>query len=192
LRVVDIAVGPLLYRVRRRPTATGYDIGQPALPGRPAAGVIFHSDRGAQYTSTDFAALARANGVILSVSRKGECWDNAVAESFFATIKRELINDRSWPTRAGLHRAGLHRAVFDYIEGCTTPAGSIPPSAISAPPNTSQPTTTPPDRRHDQLKKPVCQSGSSPVFFSCSIWAWRLVRDLEFMYSHTHLPQGAL
>jgi len=46
------------------------------------------------------------------VSRKGECWDKAVAESFFATIKRELINDRSWPTRAE-----LHRAVFDYIEG---------------------------------------------------------------------------
>ncbi len=79
---------------------------------RPVAGVIFHSDRGCQYTSKDFAALARTNGVILSVSRKGECWDNAVAESFFATIKRELINDRAWPTRAG-----LHRAVFDYIEG---------------------------------------------------------------------------
>jgi putative transposase len=79
---------------------------------RPAAGLIFHSDRGCQYTSKDYAALARANGVILSVSRKGECWDNAVAESFFATIKRELINDRAWPTRAG-----LHRAVFGYIEG---------------------------------------------------------------------------
>jgi putative transposase len=79
---------------------------------RPAAGVIFHSDRGCQYTSKDYAALARDNGVTLSVSRKGECWDNAVAESFFATIKRELINDRAWPTRAG-----LHRAVFDYIEG---------------------------------------------------------------------------
>jgi transposase InsO family protein len=79
---------------------------------RPEAGVIFHSDRGCQYTSKDYAALARANGVILSVSRKGECWDNAVAESFFATIKREVISDRAWPTRAG-----LHRAVFDYIEG---------------------------------------------------------------------------
>jgi transposase InsO family protein len=79
---------------------------------RPADGVIFHSDRGCQYTSADYAALARANGVILSVSRKGECWDNAVAESFFATIKRELVNDRAWPTRAG-----LDRAVFDYIEG---------------------------------------------------------------------------
>ena len=79
---------------------------------RPADGVIFHSDRGCQYTSKDYATLARAHGVILSVSRKGECWDNAVAESFFATIKRELISDRAWPTRAG-----LHRAVFDYIEG---------------------------------------------------------------------------
>jgi putative transposase len=79
---------------------------------RPAAGLIFHSDRGCQYTSKDYAALARENGVILSVSRKGECWDNAVAESFFATIKRELICDRAWPTREG-----LHRAVFGYIEG---------------------------------------------------------------------------
>ena len=79
---------------------------------RPEKGVIFHSDRGCQYTSKDFAELARANGVVLSVGRKGECWDNAVAESFFATIKRELVYTRAWPTRAG-----LHRAVFEYIEG---------------------------------------------------------------------------
>jgi len=65
----------------------------------PEEGVIFHSDRGCQYTSRDFAELARANGVVLSVSCKGECWDNAVAESFFATIKRELIDARAWPTR---------------------------------------------------------------------------------------------
>jgi putative transposase len=79
---------------------------------RPDAGVIFHSDRGCQYTSKDFAELASNNGVVLSIGRKGECWDNAVAESFFATIKRELIDTRSWPTRAG-----LRRAIFDYIEG---------------------------------------------------------------------------
>jgi putative transposase len=78
----------------------------------PLSGAIFHSDRGRQYTSRDFADLARANGVVLSVGRKGECWDNAVAESFFATIKRELIETRSWPTRLG-----LHRAIFEYIEG---------------------------------------------------------------------------
>jgi putative transposase len=78
----------------------------------PRKGVIFHSDRGSQYTSSDFATLARANGVVLSVGRRGQCWDNAVAESFFATIKRELIDPRAWPTRAG-----LRRAVFEYIEG---------------------------------------------------------------------------
>jgi putative transposase len=78
----------------------------------PDEGLIFHSDRGCQYTSSDFAKLARVNGVVLSVGRKGECWDNAVAESFFATIKRELIDTRSWPTRAG-----LRRGVFEYIEG---------------------------------------------------------------------------
>jgi putative transposase len=78
----------------------------------PEKGVIFHSDRGSQYTSGDFAELARAHGVVLSVGRKGQCWDNAVAESFFATIKRELIEPRTWPTRAG-----LRRAVFEYIEG---------------------------------------------------------------------------
>jgi transposase InsO family protein len=79
---------------------------------RPEKGVIFHSDRGCQYVSRDYAELARANGVVLSVGMAGQCWDNAVAESFFATIKRELIDTRAWPTRAG-----LHVAIFDYIEG---------------------------------------------------------------------------
>lgn len=79
---------------------------------RPARGAIFHSDRGCQYTSADYGEVARSNGVVLSVGRVGDCWDNAVAESFFATIKRELIDTRAWPTRAG-----LRRAVFDYIEG---------------------------------------------------------------------------
>jgi transposase InsO family protein len=65
-----------------------------------------------QYTSGDFAKLARDRGVVLSLGRKGECWDNAVAESFFATIKRELIDTRPWPTHAG-----LRRAIFEYIEG---------------------------------------------------------------------------
>ncbi|MGH9047934.1 MAG: IS3 family transposase [Acidimicrobiales bacterium] len=78
----------------------------------PADGLIFHSDRGCQYTSAEYGELARKNGVVLSIGRKGECWDNAVAESFFATIKRELIDIRAWPTREG-----LRRAVFDYIEG---------------------------------------------------------------------------
>ena len=78
----------------------------------PAAGVIFHSDRGCQpgYTSAAFAELARGCQVSLSVGRKGQCWDNAVAESFFASLKGELIDTQAWPTRAG-----ACRAVVEYI-----------------------------------------------------------------------------
>ncbi len=79
---------------------------------RPPAGVIFHSDRGCQYTSNDYAALAAELGVTLSVGRRGECWDNAVSESWFATFKAELIDTRPWPTLSA-----LRPAVFDYIEG---------------------------------------------------------------------------
>ena len=78
----------------------------------PPAGAIFHSDRGCQYTSRDFRQLATDHGIRLSLGRKGDCWDNAVAESFFATIKRELIDRRAWRTISG-----LRRAVFDWIEG---------------------------------------------------------------------------
>ena len=74
--------------------------------------MLLRSIESGQYTSGDFAELAQDNGVVLSVGRKGECWDNAVAESFFATIKRELIDTRAWPTRTG-----LRGAVFEYIEG---------------------------------------------------------------------------
>ena len=80
--------------------------------------MIFHSDRGCQYTSQDYAALARDNGVILSVSRKGECWDNAVAESFFATIKREVTNDR-----AGRPGPGFSGPSSTTSRAGTTPAG---------------------------------------------------------------------
>ncbi len=79
---------------------------------RPAPGVVFHSDRGCQYTSTQYANLATDLGVTLSVGRKGQCWDNAVAESFFATLKTELIHRRAWPT----HKAATS-AIFSYIEG---------------------------------------------------------------------------
>jgi transposase InsO family protein len=79
---------------------------------RPAAEVIFHSDRGCQYTSTKFTHAARELGVTLSVGRTGQCWDNALAESFFATIKTELLDRRSWQS----HTA-VRAAVFDYIEG---------------------------------------------------------------------------
>ena len=59
---------------------------------RPAPGWIFGSDRGSQYTSTDFRALLKAHQGVQSLSRKGQCWDNAVGESWFATLKEELIH----------------------------------------------------------------------------------------------------
>src|ERR1700704_76436 len=79
---------------------------------RPAPGGGFHSDRGCQYTSTQYANLARDLGVTLSVGRKGQCWDNAVAESFFATLKTELIHRHVWPTR---RHARL--AIFEFMGG---------------------------------------------------------------------------
>lgn len=65
---------------------------------RPPAGVIFHSDRGTQYTSGEFDAYCRRNGIRRSLGRTGICYDNAVAESFFATYKKELIHTRPWPS----------------------------------------------------------------------------------------------
>jgi putative transposase len=79
---------------------------------RPTRPVIFHSDRGCQYTSTQYARLADQLGIRLSVGRKGQCWDNAVAESFFASIKTELLDRQSWPTRAR-----TTTAIFEWIEG---------------------------------------------------------------------------
>ena len=76
----------------------------------PQPGVIFHSDRGCQYTSAQFAALAADYQVELSHGRTGQCWDNALAESFFGSIKGELIDLQPWPTRAG-----VRRAVVEYI-----------------------------------------------------------------------------
>lgn len=79
---------------------------------RPGIGdIVIHSDRGSQYTSTDFRALALANGIIPSVGHTGICYDNAMAESFNATIKKELINLHTWPTLRV-----LRNAVFEYIE----------------------------------------------------------------------------
>ena len=77
----------------------------------PAAGLIFHSDRGSQYTSRAYQALLRSNGALSSMSRKGNCWDNAPSESFFATLKKELIHRFHW-----LSRADAAAAVARYIE----------------------------------------------------------------------------
>lgn len=83
-----------------------------ALSGRtPEPGVLHHTDRGSQYAAGDYRALLAAHGMVCSMSRRGDCWDNAVAESFFATLKRELVADAHWLTRDD-----ARTAVFEYIE----------------------------------------------------------------------------
>jgi transposase InsO family protein len=78
---------------------------------RPEPGLLFHTDRGCQYTSGDFRGLLARHEIVQSLSRPGQCWDNAVAESFFSTLKEELIYRGSWPTRAA-----ARRAIFEYVE----------------------------------------------------------------------------
>ena len=66
---------------------------------KPCPGLIFHSDRGSQYCSHDFHNLLEQHKMVSSMSRKGDCWDNAVAESFFGTLKNELIHGAGYITR---------------------------------------------------------------------------------------------
>jgi transposase InsO family protein len=79
---------------------------------RPAEDLIHHSDAGSQYVSLAFDQQARDAGVAMSMGSKGDAFDNAVAESFFATIKKELVHRQPWPTRRD-----LGSAVFEYVEG---------------------------------------------------------------------------
>lgn len=104
-RVVGWAVGDSLA------AELALDAVQMALEARqPAPGLVHHSDRGVQYACTAYRELLAAHGVEVSMSRRGNCWDNAVAESFFATLERELIDRCDWRTRDD-----AARAIFDYI-----------------------------------------------------------------------------
>ena len=78
---------------------------------QPAPGLIFHSDRGSQYASEAYRTALAAHGMVASMSAKGDCYDNAVAESFFATLEFELVMTHDWHTRAE-----ARRAIFRYIE----------------------------------------------------------------------------
>lgn len=81
------------------------------LRRRPTARLLHHSDRGCQYTSEDYRAVLRSLDVTVSMSRVGNCWDNAVAESFFSTLKSELIHRRTWRDAHD-----VRQAAFEYIE----------------------------------------------------------------------------
>ena len=78
---------------------------------RPEKGLILHSDRGSQYCSHDYRKLAKQFGMKLSMSRKGDCWDNAPMESFWGTLKTELVHHRRYATRKE-----AKREIAEYIE----------------------------------------------------------------------------
>ena len=82
----------------------------------PPSGLIHHSDRGSQYCSIDYQAVLRKHGLLISMSGKGNCYDNAVVETFFKTIKSELIWPVSWQTRSQ-----AENAVARYIDGFYNP-----------------------------------------------------------------------
>ncbi len=79
---------------------------------RPLPGVLHHSDRGVQYAATDYQQMLAAHEMTSSMSRKGDCYDNAVVESFFATLEWELIECSDWHTRRA-----AQAAIFEYSEG---------------------------------------------------------------------------
>jgi transposase InsO family protein len=81
------------------------------LRRQPGRGVLHHSDRGSQYAGAAFQQLLKDHGMTCSMSRKGDCWDNAVVESFNATIKTELIHRTKWQTREE-----ARAAIYNWIE----------------------------------------------------------------------------
>jgi transposase InsO family protein len=83
---------------------------------QPPAGLLHHSDRGSTYACRPYRAALAAVGAVASMSRTGDCWDNAVVESCFATLKRDLVHRQPWPTRSS-----LTRALVEYIDGWYNP-----------------------------------------------------------------------
>lgn len=79
---------------------------------RPGAGLLVHSDRGSQYASDHFQSHLSRHGIVCSMSRRGNCWDNSVAESFMGTLKVELVHHAHYQTRAQ-----ARSEIFEYIEG---------------------------------------------------------------------------
>ena len=92
-------------------TLTTQAMQQAILRRSPPKGLICHTDRGSQYAGNDFKAILAQNEFVGSMSRKGDCWDNAVAESFFHTLKVELVHRHKFRTREE-----AKRKIFEYVE----------------------------------------------------------------------------
>lgn len=120
-------------------------------PGR----LVHHSDRGSQYTSFACGRTLREAGIAQSMGSRGDAYDNALAESFMATLKTELIERRSWPTRQA-----ARTAIYNYIEGWYNPRRRHSALGYLSPPSSSGSTTKGKSRRPNQ---PVRQSGATPT-----------------------------
>lgn len=102
-RVIGWAAGPTVGQELTLPAL------QRALTQRtPGAGLLHHSDRGMHYTGTSYQRVLATHGIRVSMSRRGDCWDNAVVESFFATLKTELASDPAWQSRTEAIHALRH------------------------------------------------------------------------------------
>ena len=77
----------------------------------PGEGLVAHSDRGSQYASEHYRRLLSGHGITCSMSRRANCWDNAPMESFFASLKKELVHDEDYATREE-----ARASIFEYIE----------------------------------------------------------------------------
>ncbi|PWF81270.1 IS3 family transposase [Kocuria rosea] len=87
-------------------------VGMAIFTRKPDPGLIHHTDRGSQYTAYEFGRTLRTSGILASMDRVGSAFDNAMAETIFATLTTELVHRRSWPTR---HE--LEMKVFSYLQG---------------------------------------------------------------------------
>src|SRR6478609_931200 len=112
---------------------------------RPPPGVIHHSDQGSQYVSLAFGQTAGDAGIARSMGSKGDCFDNAAAESFFATLKKELVHRHSWPTRRDSPARSSTTSRASTTERGDTPPRNALPSQLRE------------DHKHEQQKlgKPV-------------------------------------
>ncbi len=99
---------------------------------RPAAGLVHHSDRGSQYCSHEYQALLRSYGMRASMSRKGNCYDNAPVESFWGTLKTELVHHRRYQTRAeAMYEISEYIGIFYNRQRRQARLGYLSPAAYT-------------------------------------------------------------
>jgi transposase InsO family protein len=99
---------------------------------RPGPGLLHHTDRGSQYTSGDYQNALKQLGMVPSMSRKGNCWDNAVAESFFSSLKVEALHDLSFPTREAARVEVIQYIHWYNTRRRHTAVGNVSPNSFES------------------------------------------------------------